>query len=182
MNKPMFSNVATSGDYNDLINKPHFFNGDYNDLINKPSLFNGDYDDLINKPSLFNGDYNDLINKPSLFNGDYNDLINKPSLFDGDYNDLINKPSLFDGDFNSLVNKPLITRETTDEFPAIAGQTIFTLRHVPSETSNLKMYINGVRISNSACRNSGITLTYIPANNGSYALMAGDRIQIDYSY
>jgi len=182
MNKPMFSNVATSGDYNDLINKPHFFNGDYNDLINKPSLFNGDYDDLINKPSLFNGDYNDLINKPSLFYGDYNDLINKPSLFDGDYNDLINKPSLFDGDFNSLVNKPLITRETTDEFPAIAGQTIFTLRHVPSETSNLKMYINGVRISNSACRNSGITLTYIPANNGSYALMAGDRIQFDYSY
>ena len=105
MNKPLFSNVATSGDYNDLINRPHFFNGDYNDLINKPDLFNGDYNYLINKPDLFNGDFNDLINKPELF----------------------------DGDFNSLVNKPVITRETTDEFPANAGQTTFTLRHVPSE-------------------------------------------------
>jgi hypothetical protein len=196
MNKPMFSNVATSGDYSDLINKPHFFNGDYNDLINKPDLFDGDYNDLINKPDLFKGDYNDLINKPKLFDGDYNDLINKPELFDGDYNDLINKPDLFDGDyndldnkpdlfdgdFNSLVNKPAITRETTDEFLAATGQTTFTLRNVPSETMNLKMFINGIRISNSACRNSGVTLTYIPANNGSYTLMAGDRIQIDYSY
>ncbi len=196
LNKPLFSNVATSGDYNDLINKPHFFNGNYNDLLNKPDLFNGDYNDLRNKPvlfngdyndlrnkpALFNGDYNDLRNKPALFNGDYNDLRNKPALFNGDYNDLRNKPALFDGDYNSLVNRPLITRETTDEFLATGGQTTFTLRNVPSETRNLKMYVNGVRISNSACRNSGVTLTYVPANNGSYSLMAGDRIQIDYSY
>jgi len=154
LNKPLFSNVATSGDYNDLINKPHFFSGNYNDLLNKPDLFNGDYNDLRNKPVLFNGDYNDLRNKPDLF----------------------------DGDYNSLDNRPLITRETTDEFLATGGQTTFTLRNVPSETRNLKMYVNGVRISNSACRNSGVTLTYVPANNGSYSLMAGDRIQIDYSY
>ena len=168
LNKPSFSNVATSGDYNDLINKPHLFNGNYNDLVNKPDLFNGDYNDLRNKPAFFNGDYNDLKNKPAFFNGDYNDLRNKPVLFDGDY--------------NSLVNRPLITRETTDEFLATGGQTTFTLRNVPSETRNLKMYVNGVRISNSACRNSGVTLTYVPANNGSYSLMSGDRIQIDYSY
>ena len=154
LNKPLFSNVATSGDYNDLINKPHFFSGNYNDLLNKPDLFNGDYNDLRNKPVLFNGDYNDLRNKPDLF----------------------------DGDYNSLDNRPLITRETTDEFLATGGQTTFTLRNVPSETRNLRMYVNGVRISNSACRNSGVTLTYVPANNGSYSLIAGDRIQIDYSY
>ena len=32
--------VATSGDYNDLINKPNLFSGDYNDLINKPTIPN----------------------------------------------------------------------------------------------------------------------------------------------
>jgi hypothetical protein len=168
LNKPMFSNVATSGDYNDLINKPYFFNGNYNDLLNKPVLFDGDYNDLKNKPVLFNGDYNSLRNRPVLFNGDYNDLRNKPVLFDGDY--------------NSLFNRPLITRETTDEFLATGGQTTFTLRNVPSDTRNLRMYINGIRISGSACRSSGATLTYVPSNNGSYSLTAGDRIQIDYSY
>lgn len=30
--------VATSGDYNDLINKPVIFSGDYNDLVNKPTI------------------------------------------------------------------------------------------------------------------------------------------------
>jgi len=130
--------------------------------------------------------YSDILNKP-LFSevatsGDYMDLKNKPVLFNGDYNGLINKPVLFNGDYNSLVNKPLIKIETTDEFFAVTGQTTFTLRHTPSETGNLKMNINGVRISNSAFRYSGVTLTYIPANNGSYALMAGDRIQFDYSY
>jgi len=144
------------------------------------------YSDILNKP-LFSelatsGDYKDLNNRPVLFNGDYNSLINKPVLFNGDYNGLINKPVLFNGDYNSLVNKPLIKIETTDEFFAVTGQTTFTLRHTPSETSNLKMNINGVRISNSAFRYSGVALTYIPANNGSYALMAGDRIQFDYSY
>ena len=44
------------------------------------------------------------------------------------------------------------------------------------------MYINGVRITNSAYTISGNALTYIPANNGSYALMVGDRIQFDYYY
>jgi hypothetical protein len=144
------------------------------------------YPDILNKP-LFSkvavsGDYNDLISKPVLFDGNYSSLINKPVLFDGNYNSLVNKPVLFDGNYNSLVNKPSITRETTDEFLAITGQTTFTLKHTPSETSKLKMYINGVRVSNSAYNNSGITLNYIPANNGSNALTAGDRIQFDYSY
>jgi hypothetical protein len=38
----------------------------------------GDYDDLLNKPSIFSGDYNDLNNKPVIFSGSYNDLSNKP--------------------------------------------------------------------------------------------------------
>jgi len=73
-------------------------------------------------------------------------------------------------------------REVADEFTAIASQTDFTLTQVPSVNSKVKMYINGIRISNTAYSNSGSTLTYVPANNGSYALTTGDRIQFDYSY
>jgi len=44
--------VATSGDYDDLSDKPTLFSEDYDDLTNKPTLFSGDYDDLTNKPTI----------------------------------------------------------------------------------------------------------------------------------
>lgn len=46
------ASVATSGDYDDLTNKPTLFSGSYNDLTNKPTLFSGDYNDLSNKPTI----------------------------------------------------------------------------------------------------------------------------------
>lgn len=58
--------VATTGDYNDLLNRPILFSGNYNDLTNKPTLFSGSYGDLTDKPTLFSGDYNDLTNKPTI--------------------------------------------------------------------------------------------------------------------
>jgi hypothetical protein len=73
-------------------------------------------------------------------------------------------------------------REVTDEFNATFGQTGFTLTHIPSATSKVKMYINGVRISNTAYSTTNNIITYISANNGSYTLTTGDRIQFDYSY
>lgn len=126
--------VATTGDYNDLLNRPILFSGNYNDLTNKPTLFSGSYGDLTDKPTLFSGDYNDLTNKPTiptvditkaladswyqpignyalkseLFSGSYNDLTDKPSLFSGNYNDLTNKPSLFSGSYNDLTDKPTL--------------------------------------------------------------------------
>lgn len=36
--KPIFSTVATSGSYTDLLNKPSLFSGNYNDLTNKPTI------------------------------------------------------------------------------------------------------------------------------------------------
>jgi hypothetical protein len=48
--------------------------------------------------------------------------------------------------------------------------------------SKVKMYINGVRISNSAYSISGTTLTYNATNNSDYSLTASDRIQFDYYY
>ena len=101
---PSFSTVATSGSYNDLLNRPFLFSGSYTDLTNKPSLFSGSYTDLTNKPSIpaaqVNSDWNassgvaQILNKPSLFSGSYTDLTNKPSLFSGSYTDLTNKPTL----------------------------------------------------------------------------------------
>ena len=44
------------------------------------------------------------------------------------------------------------------------------------------MYINGIRISKNAFSVTGKTLSYVANNNGSYALQAGDRIQIDYFF
>jgi hypothetical protein len=72
--------------------------------------------------------------------------------------------------------------EAADEFSAAVSQTSFILTQTPATTSKVKMYINGIRISNTAYSISGTTLTYIPSNNGSYALSANDRIQFDYSF
>ena len=72
------SDVATSGEYSDLLNKPALktvaTSGDYKDLTNKPLL----------KPVATSGEYSDLLNTPALKNvatsGDYNDLTNKPTI------------------------------------------------------------------------------------------------------
>ncbi len=73
-------------------------------------------------------------------------------------------------------------REVADEFSATAAQTSFTLTQSPSSDSKVKMYINGIRISTTAYGVSGTTITYVPANNGGYALSTSDRIQFDFYY
>ena len=75
-----------------------------------------------------------------------------------------------------------LIREVANEFSATTSQTLFTLTQTPSVNSKVKMYINGVRISNSAYSVSGATLTYNATNNGAYTLTASDRIQFDYYY
>ena len=72
--------------------------------------------------------------------------------------------------------------EVADEFTATASQTIFTLTQPPSANSKVKMYVNGIRISNTAYSVSGSTLTYVPANNGGYTITLSDRVQFDYFY
>jgi len=48
----LFATVATTGSYNDLIDKPTLFSGGYDDLTGKPALFSGSYDDLTSKPTI----------------------------------------------------------------------------------------------------------------------------------
>ena len=76
---------------------------------------------------------------------------------------------------------PLLT-EADIEVTATAGQTSFALTQTPSSLSKVKMYINGIRISNTAYTISGSTLTYIPANNESYSISVGDRVQFEFAY
>ncbi|MDI5897580.1 hypothetical protein [Flavobacterium yafengii] len=73
-----------------------------------------------------------------------------------------------------------VVMEIADEFNLTESVVTFSLSQTPSANSKVKMYVNGIRISNSAYSWTETTLTYIPANNGSYSLSANDRIQFDY--
>jgi hypothetical protein len=86
------------------------------------------------------------------------------------------------------------SRDITFEATYSGSSNIFTLTTTPSANTKIKMYVNGVRISNTAygyVTDSGGATTsatptlyvkYTPANNGAYVLVAGDRIQMDYFY
>jgi hypothetical protein len=80
----------------------------------------------------------------------------------------------------AVIPAPRPTALATDEFVASAGQTSFTLTHIPS--SKVSMFVNGIRIPNAAYSFVDSTLTFDANNNGSHSLVAGDRVQFDYSY
>jgi Rieske Fe-S protein len=80
----------------------------------------------------------------------------------------------------AAIPAPRPTALATDEFVAGAGQTSFTLTRIPS--SKVSMFVNGIRIPNAAYSFSGSALTFDANNNGSHSLVAGDRVQFDYSY
>lgn len=72
------------------------------------------------------------------------------------------------------------TQLTIDEFPTTpAGETTFTLSATP-QALKVQMYVNGVAISKNAISVANNIVTYIPASNGSYALMANDLIKFIY--
>ena len=75
-----------------------------------------------------------------------------------------------------------LPQDANEESLSTLSQTSFTLLHIPISTSKVKMYINGIRISNSAYSISGTTVTYNAVNNGAYNLALNDRIQFDYQY
>jgi len=73
--------------------------------------------------------------------------------------------------------------EEADEFLAGTAQFSFGLTYLPSVKSKVKMYINGIRISNTAYSlnlNYRGTVLYDATKNGEYILKEGDRIQFDY--
>jgi hypothetical protein len=126
--RPNISTAASSGDYNDLTNKPFIpsklseLDDDSNHRIvtdtekatwNSKSSFSGSYLDLSDRPNIStaagSGDYNDLTNKPF--------IPSKLSELDDDSNHRIvtdtektiwNSKSSFSGNYNDLTNKPFI--------------------------------------------------------------------------
>jgi hypothetical protein len=72
--------------------------------------------------------------------------------------------------------------DESDQIFATVGQVSFTLTQTPAGISKVRMFINGVRTDKTAYTLSNKIITYIPANNSSFTLVAGDRIQFDYAY
>ena len=80
------SEVAVSGDYDDLINKPTLGSAAATDSTDYATAAQGNLADTAVQPGSLatvatSGNYNDLNSKPTLFSGSYNDLSNKPSTF-----------------------------------------------------------------------------------------------------
>jgi uncharacterized protein (TIGR02145 family) len=106
INKPVLANVATSGSYDDLSDKPVLFDGAWDEITGKPDFANvaisGAYGDLSGTPDLSTvaatGSYDDLLNKPALFDGEWDNIDNKPVFADvatsGNYNHLTGTPDL----------------------------------------------------------------------------------------
>jgi hypothetical protein len=76
--------------------------------------------------------------------------------------------------------RPMTEQTTADVTHAVATAT-FTLTNTPLN-AKVWMFINGVRTNNNAYSVSGTTVTYTAANNNSYTIVVGDRIQFDYAY
>ena len=86
------------------------------------------------------------------------------------------------------------TGSTGNLVAVTAGQMNFTLTQTPHASTKLKMYVNGILISQNAYSYKTTSafstnatmptpyLAYVTANNGSYVIALGDRIQFVYSY
>lgn len=134
-NDPL-NNVAYTGNYNDLLNRPSIptkltdvgivdgsagqsltTDGTGNFTFRDIEATSVNFNNVTNKPTTlagygindaFTGNYNDLLNKPNLFSGNYNDLTNKPSV-PADLSDLTDNTNLlFDGQYINLTGKPII--------------------------------------------------------------------------
>ena len=62
------------------------------------------------------------------------------------------------------------------------GETSFTLTQTPAGSSVVRVFRNGVLLSESATSISGTSVTYVSGNNGGANLVAGDRIQFFYAH
>ena len=132
------------------------------------------------------------------FTNNYNDLTNQPAIPAAANNNTItikdaagNTVGSFtlDQATDGTITLPaqVVPMQKSVKFTATAGQTAFALntsgKTLDANNYLVQMYINGVYVGDSVdgvVTVSGNNATYVPANNGSYALMAGDRVQIVY--
>lgn len=128
------SDVAISGSYNDLLNKPTIPAAQVNSDWNATSGVS----QILNKPTLFSGDYNDLTNKPVLGTmaseaaSDYTPTANLADVATtGDYDDLINKPTIpaaqVQSDWNQSDNTAVDFIKNKPTIPAAANNSTITI-------------------------------------------------------
>ena len=133
------------------------------------------------------------------FTNNYNDLTNTPTIPAAANN---GKITIYDieghevgfftvdqaGNKDIYLPNTLLPKQKSAKFTATDGQTSFAIPNsiVPTpwaidyENYVVQMYINGVYVgdqNDNVISVSGKTITYAPTNNGSYTLMAGDRVQ-----
>jgi uncharacterized protein YjbI with pentapeptide repeats len=92
----------------------------------------------------------------------------------------LNQLLQYNGTAWTPVAKSSVASFETEEFVPTLGQTSFSITNTP--LGKVALFINGVRVPKTAITISGTTITYIPANNGTYTLLTTDRVTIDYIY
>lgn len=159
--------VATSGDYDDLTNKPT--------IPTVPTNISA----FTNDSGYITKNVNDLTNytltsdlSTVATSGDYDDLTNKPTLFSGDYDDLTNKPTI------PTVNNATLTIQkngtTVKTFTANANSDVTANITVPTKVSDLTNdsgyttntgTITGVSVNSTSVATSGVAnITSVPAS------------------
>lgn len=73
-----------------------------------------------------------------------------------------------------------VTTPARQEFLTTVGQTVFNIG-MPA-IGGAAVFRNGVRLPIGSVAVSGTTVTYAPASNGGQAMLANDRVTIDYSW
>lgn len=170
--KPTFSNVATTGSYNDLSNQPTIPTTT-SELTNNSGFLTTEVDGSITNeiqalsighdtiylsnggfvklPAGFDGQYSSLTGTPILAtiatSGSYNDLSNQPTLFDSNYFSLTNKPNIADSISNYAVllknNQTIAGNKTFTGIISASNQTITNVANpVANQDATTKAYVD----------------------------------------
>ena len=172
--KPTFATVATSGNYNDLTNKPVLFSGSFANLTNKPTTIAG-----YGITDAFNGTWASLTGKPTFAtvatSGSYTDLTNKPTT-DGSETKITagtNVTITGSGTAASpyVVNAiPSLTQAQRDALTATEGMVVYNLtKHKPN-------YYNGTEWMNYDGTSAKTLAVGVSYQGGiiAYVLQSGD--------
>ena len=185
LNKPNLATVATTGDYNDLTNRPEIPTVPTNvSAFANDAGYLTDYTETDPQFNAWDKDYSDLTNKPNLApvatSGNYNDLTNKPS--NADFGQ-----ALVRGTVNNLAGATDIA-VTFNNYSLVSGGVVSIIfaRNVPAGSS---LNINGQGSKPILWRGVALTDGIIKANDrclfmynsgaDRYYLLAIDRWGVD---
>jgi hypothetical protein len=161
--KPIFATVSTSGDYNDLTNKPSVpspqVNSDWNSISGVSQI--------LNKPTLAtvatSGIYSDLVGKPTIYS--FSGIGTQYTKGDGSYATFPTVVSSFSNDSGytttSILNSGLATKENIISTGTLAqyyrGDKTFQNLTSAVVPENINLYYTDVRARASVSGGTGIS-------------------------